>query len=163
MDNRALSRELAKPIISMIVSTRNRGQKLRGCLNAIRNLESRAAWEVIVVDNGSTDETPAVLDEFSSSMNTSLKVIREPKQGWCRALNRGIASARGEILAFTDDDCYPNPDLLDRTIEAMERRRLDYMGGRIELYDADDAAITIRTDPQPLDIPPKSYLRPGLL
>ena len=151
------------PFVSLVMSTRNRARKLDACLGAIEKLTCRLAWEVIVVDNGSADETPRLLDEFSVCAKMSVTVAREAKPGLSRALNRALELARGKIIVFSDDDCYPSPDLLDRTLEAMEQRRLDYMGGRIELFDADDAPITIQTELQPLDIPPMTYIRPGLL
>ncbi len=153
-----------KPTISLIMSTRNRGHRLQPCLRAIERLKCKRPWELILIDNGSTDETRTILDDYGQlHLDAEITIATEPRAGLSRALNKCLELAKGEIIAFMDDDCYPNSDLLDRIIEAMERRRLDYLGGRVELFDRNDAHITIKTDSQPSDIPAHSYVRPGLL
>jgi len=161
MDN--LESNSDAPIVSIVVCTRNRSDKLRACLTAIQRMKPTASSELVVVDNGSTDETPRVLEEFRSKMGATMITATEARRGLSRGLNRALALTRGEIIVFVDDDCYPAPDLIERTVEAMHLRHLDYVGGRIELYDTADASITTKTDPEPLDIPPMTHIRPGLL
>jgi len=90
-------------------------------------------------------------------------VVREPKSGLGRARNAGIAKASGEILAFTDDDCYVSPDFLKQIVKVFQDERIGYMGGRVLLYDKTDTPQTIRTETQIRIIEPHSYVRPGEL
>lgn len=83
--------------ISIIVCTRDRPELLRTCLESLSKLQG-ALHEVIVVDNGSGPETAQVAAEYP------VRLIREGRPGLCRARNRGLTEARGEIVAFLDDD-----------------------------------------------------------
>lgn len=97
--------------ISVLIATRNRADILRQTLAAFRNLETNnISWELIVVDNGSTDATQAVLAEAAAAL--PLIVLTEPEPGKNRALNRALAVAQGELFVFTDDDVIPVRDWL---------------------------------------------------
>jgi glycosyltransferase involved in cell wall biosynthesis len=150
-------------LISLIVCTRNRCASLQTCLEYIARLESPGDWELVIVENGSTDGTPDLLRSFSEKARFRVVIVQEPKTGLGRARNRGIAEARGEILAFTDDDCYVSPDFLKQVMEVFKDERIGYMGGRVLLYDKTDVPQTIRTETQILVIEPYSYVRPGAL
>jgi glucosyl-dolichyl phosphate glucuronosyltransferase len=92
--------------ISVILCTYNR------CCSLAKALESAAAmklsgsweWEMLVVDNNSSDRTREVVEEVSARYPGRLRYLFEPRQGKSHALNAGIREARGEILAFMDDD-----------------------------------------------------------
>ncbi len=83
--------------ISIVICTRNRPALLRTCLQGLRGIEG-APHEIIVVDNGSGPETARVAADYP------VRVVREEQVGLCRARNRGLAEARGDIVAFVDDD-----------------------------------------------------------
>jgi hypothetical protein len=86
--------------ISIVVCTRDRPEELVRCLEALR---AHAAHDVVVVDNApSDDRTAALVTSFP------YRYVREPAPGLDRARTRGIAEARREIVAFTDDDCVPD-------------------------------------------------------
>lgn len=148
-------------IASLLISTRNRAGSLRQCLDAIKKIDCAFQWELIIIDNGSTDGTPAVLSNFAACSCLNVRYLREPRRGQARALNRGIAVASGKILIFTDDDCYVAPDFLQHMHDVMKARALDYAVGRVELFDPADAALTIKTDPEPYDIAPNTALKLG--
>jgi glycosyltransferase involved in cell wall biosynthesis len=135
-------------IISILIATRNRCQSLRTSLTYVRQTAARFAGssEVIVIDNGSEDDTSNIVSQFGSEWPGIIRYIYEPRKGKSIALNSGIASSRGEILVFTDDDCYPTPSWL--SCIAAEFRRdetLGGLGGRAELFDKADANIGTRT------------------
>lgn len=89
--------------VSVLLATRNRGALLRETLSTLTRLAaSGLTWEVIAVDNGSTDDTAAVLAEMSSQL--PLVALHEPRPGKNIALNRALERARGELFVFTDDD-----------------------------------------------------------
>ncbi|MBI4790120.1 MAG: glycosyltransferase [Chloroflexi bacterium] len=104
---------------SIVVPTRNRPEPLAHCLNALAQLNySRDRFEIIVVDDGSW----TALGEFQCAMPITL--LRQAHAGPAAARNAGAAHACGTFLAFTDDDCAPDPNWL-RALEA----RLDAMPG----------------------------------
>ncbi len=124
--------------LSVVVATWNRSRLLGDTLRALAAQEVPAglAWEIVVVDNNSTDATAQVVDEFAAhaagaSPAVPVRRVLEPEQGLSRARNRGVQEARGAILAFCDDDVLPAPDWVAGIPAALVRWRADGVGGRI--------------------------------
>ncbi len=92
--------------ITVIICTYNRSQSLRKTLGSIvaEDLPQSVGWEIVVVDNNSSDETRQVVEELRCRYPQRIRYVFEPKQGVSNARNTGIREARGEILAFIDDD-----------------------------------------------------------
>ncbi|HUP04220.1 MAG TPA: glycosyltransferase family A protein [Bryobacteraceae bacterium] len=89
--------------ITVIVPTRNRAVGLAAALESYSRLEAPpGGWDLLVVDNGSTDSTPEVIRRFSAKL--PLNGLAESRPGYALAMNAGIESARGDLLLFTDDD-----------------------------------------------------------
>jgi glycosyltransferase involved in cell wall biosynthesis len=106
--------------ISVIFATRDRAGLLESTLSHFCGLETgRLSWEVIAVDNGSTDATPAVLNRARSRL--PLTVLHEPRPGKNAALNRALEAARGRLLLFTDDDVEPDSRWLTEYLAAAGR------------------------------------------
>lgn len=132
--------------VSVLVCTRNRCAKLAQLLDALRRLEipPGLTWEVVVADNASSDGTAAVLAEAATRL--PLRVVTVATPGLSRSRNAAIAAARGRLLAFTDDDCVPDPSWLATIHQEFARDpELAMLGGRVELFDPADYPITIRT------------------
>ncbi|MDQ7841259.1 MAG: glycosyltransferase [bacterium] len=93
-------------MVSVIVCTRNRAPSLGRALQSLAAMEIApgVAWELIVVDNGSKDATREVVEEFAWATGLNVRYAFEAAQGISHARNRGLREARGEIIAFTDDD-----------------------------------------------------------
>jgi glycosyltransferase involved in cell wall biosynthesis len=93
------------PIITVIISTRNRSGMLASTLTSLSEQDFHLPWELLVVDNGSTDETSDVLADFSRRVPTlPMRILQENTPGKSRALNRAVRYARSRLIAFTDDD-----------------------------------------------------------
>jgi GT2 family glycosyltransferase len=121
-------------------------------------------WELIVVDNGLGDDTRTVIDRYRQTNPGDISMIVEPSAGLGRARNRGWRASRGEIVAFIDDDCLPDDQLLSELIECFaEDSRLGFVGGRILLHDPTDFPITIQESRERQDLPPRSFIPTGLI
>lgn len=105
---RAPARDVER--VSVVVCTRDRPTALTRCLRAIRALDAQPG-EVIVVDNAPRDDATREVAEAAG-----VRYVREPRPGLSRARNAGIAHARGEIVAFTDDDATVHPSWLTRLV-----------------------------------------------
>ncbi len=94
------------PQISVLIATRNRAQSLERALTSLlRALHGcPLSTEVIIVDNGSSDATPRVIEGFYRACGVAGVPLLVPERGKARALNAGLARARGAVVAFTDDD-----------------------------------------------------------
>jgi len=101
---------MSLPRVTVAVCTWNRAPFLRQTLAGIRRQDYPAdRLEVLVIDNNSTDDTPAVVAEFAAGPHAP-RHVREPRQGLDHARNRAIAEATGDIILFADDDILMEPD-----------------------------------------------------
>ena len=131
--------------VSLIVCTRNRASRLPYFLERLCSLESpRNRWELILVDHASTDSTGDVIARFASGAPFPVRHLRATAPALTGAKNAAIAHSRGEILAFTDDDCYPQPDHLRAPTEVFSEHRSASFGSRVLLHDPSDARVAIR-------------------
>ena len=134
-------------MISIIICTYNRSDKLKNLLKSFQNMHDsgETLWELIVVDNNSTDDTKHVADEFSRIFSTNFRYFTERKQGAAYARNKGFENSIGEIIAVIDDDCIVD----DAWLSALAREFasdsvLSVLGGRVELYDGKAKPVSIR-------------------
>ena len=116
---------------SVVIPTYNRASELEQTLASLANLSHPGSWEVIVVDNNSRDATPQVVASAAAKFPTALRYVLEPQVGRSAALNAGIAAAKGEIIANTDDDVRFEPDWLQQAAEALIRGQCDFVGGKV--------------------------------
>jgi glycosyltransferase involved in cell wall biosynthesis len=116
---------------SIIIATFNRGDALRDTMSSLAELRPKGSWEVLVVDNNSTDDTRAVVESAMASFPAPLRYLFEREQGRSAALNTGFHHARGEILVTTDDDVRVESDWLDRIAAGLELHQCQYVGGRV--------------------------------
>jgi glycosyltransferase involved in cell wall biosynthesis len=149
--------------ISLIICTRNRCKQLSLCLESLQHIEFERPWELIVIDNGSTDETGSVIREFMTVAGIRGVYVFEPGRGKSTALNTALRRARGRVLAFTDDDCYPAPDFLKRIWSAFADPTVGYITGRIILHDPEDYPITINESTTPRTFPGRSFICAGTI
>lgn len=119
-------RRRPEPLVSVAVTTRNRAESLERALRALGEL-TYPRYEVIVVDNGSTDATARVAERFPVRY-----VVSPVSDGISGARQRGVEAARGEIVAMCDDDCVPRPDWLEAYVERfLAEDELGLLGGHV--------------------------------
>ncbi len=121
--------------ISILICTRNRADSLRQTLDSLfcRNNPQLPEWEAVVVDNDSDDHTAQVCRDFRERFPGHFRFLVEKKPGKSNALNTAIAAARGDILAFTDDDVLCAPGYLQGIRTVFDRYPADGVQGRILL------------------------------
>ncbi len=153
----------AKERLTLIVCTRNRFPSLRAALAVILGLQCRAPWQLIVVDNGSTDGTWQWIRSIQSKTSVRVDVVSEPVVGLSRARNAGLRHARGDIVAFTDDDCYPTQSYLNDILDVFSFPSIDYCGGRVLLHDPADLRISTKTSTTPELFPPNTFIPAGAM
>ena len=114
------------PFVSVVVPTLNRERYLEACLNSLSNLDyPKSLLEVIVVDGGSSDGTRSML----MTSFKDFKTIVENRDGISFARNTGGEFARGDIIAFTDDDCVVDKDWLKNLVTAFRDVKISVAGG----------------------------------
>ena len=108
------------PFISVVIPTYNRLVFLRKCLTALANQDiGNDSFEVIVCDDGSTDGTQQFLEAGSHAYGFATRWCHHSQRGPAAARNQGLSLSRGEVIAFTDDDCVPRPDWLRQLIAGL--------------------------------------------
>lgn len=126
---------MTQPLVSLIVCTYNRAEMLRAALESLgrQRFATPIPCELIVVDNGSSDQTSTVVREFAPPGWMTLRGVLEPRPGIAVARNRGLAESRGDWLAFFDDDQLAAPDWLERLLRFAQTHHLDCVAGVVKL------------------------------
>jgi glycosyltransferase involved in cell wall biosynthesis len=131
MLKRTTNRENQSLSVSVIIPTYNRKPLLQKCLEAAAALDSPGlGYEIIVVDDGSTDGTEELATQTARSARVPLTYIKQENRGPAAARNKGAQNARGEILAFLDDDCVPGKNWLVELMKGFSGERTAGVGGR---------------------------------
>jgi glucosyl-dolichyl phosphate glucuronosyltransferase len=119
--------------ISVILCTYNRCDSLRRVLDSLCTVKgvTSIAWELIIVDNNSKDQTKEVVESFINAGGKHIRYLFECRQGKSFALNSGIEAAKGEILAFTDDDVTVHPQWLWEIKKIFDTYDCLGVGGKI--------------------------------
>ena len=111
------------PPVSVVVCSYNGGRTLPQCLESLQKLDY-PDYEIILVDDGSTDDTPKIAARFPT-----VKTIRQLNLGLSAARNVGMQIASGEIIAYTDSDCFADPNWLTHLVYQLERSGAVGVGG----------------------------------
>lgn len=123
----------SSPDLSVVIPTLNRAEGLRRTLETIgqQQTDGRFTFEVIVVDNGSTDGTRQAVEAMQTSFPVPLRWVAEPRRGRPVALNTGFRHAAGEIFVITDDDLEVTPAWLQEFWRCFQEERPDGVAGRV--------------------------------
>lgn len=136
--------------VSVLICTWNRAALLAETLASIAQLHvpPDIRWEVVVVDNNSTDDSQQVVDRLAAGFPVPLRYVFEPRQGKSAAMNNGLRSSTGSIIAFADDDVRVGREWLASLVRAFrEQPDIAYAGGPVDpIWEAPCPAWFERTD-----------------
>lgn len=121
----------AFPFVSVIVPVYNDAERIGKCIEALLDQTYYPdRYEVLIIDNGSTDETCKVVKKYPVKL-----LFETEKQSSYAARNKGLAAAKGEMIAFTDSDCIPLKDWIEKGVAHVQRAEgCGLVGGRIEIF-----------------------------
>ncbi|HUB70966.1 MAG TPA: glycosyltransferase [Acidimicrobiales bacterium] len=118
----------SSPAISVVVCSLNGARKIGACLEALADQSVGDRMQLVVVDDGSSDGTAEVARRYTDEVHS-----HGINRGLSAARNTGIGLARGPIIAFTDDDCIPEPTWLEQLLIAHETPGVIGAGGPVEI------------------------------
>lgn len=141
--------ESQAPSVSVIVCTRNRSQSLSRTLQSLRDLDisSPSGFELLIVDNSSTDDTMDVVKRFSATMPFDTLYVLESLKGLSHARNRGIRESSGDLIMFTDDDCLVDADWVKNAVTFFGNDMMKLVGGKVDLHNKDHLPLTVKESP----------------
>lgn len=103
-------------MVSIIVPAYNAEKTIKGCLDALLNQDYNGNYEIIMIDDGSTDSTADIISGYKG-----VRLIKQSNAGPAAARNKGASEAKGESILFTDSDCVPERDWIRMMIEPFEQ------------------------------------------
>lgn len=121
--------------LTVCICTYNRAERLPNLINVLRKQDCSIAFEILIVDNNSTDNTHHVVQQLSTGERPTLRYVTEPVQGISFARNRAIeVCIDSDYILFIDDDEYPLPGMLQTAVNTLEDEKAECIGGRIKVF-----------------------------
>jgi len=122
-------------ILSIVIPTKNRANLLRNVLESIQKQKVDAhIFETLIIDNGSTDNTRAVVREYQKK-NKNYRYIYDARPGLHVGRNRGLRESKGELVGYLDDDVILFPNCIHTVLEAFKDKEIMYVNGSVIPYD----------------------------
>src|SRR5262245_54276606 len=117
---------------TVIIPTYQRSEALIETLEALARVDYPAhAWEAVVVDDGSMDDTATVVQEWIARTGAPVRFLQQKNAGPAAARNRGAAAARGEVLIFIDNDIIVSPDFIQAHLQTLKAHPGCWILGRV--------------------------------
>ena len=160
-----MSSSLGMVKFSLVICSRNRAARLAAMLERLDvNDLTRSAVEVNLIDSASTDSTPDVMREYKEKGGLPVNVARAVRPGLSVARNTGINVSTGEVIVFTDDDCYIDANFFSALSQLWDGKSFQFGGGQILPFNPDDdpASANMRVQ-QRVNIPVRNFLPAGLI
>jgi GT2 family glycosyltransferase len=129
--------------VTVVLCTRDRAKLLEGAVAAIQ-AALRPGDELVVVDSASVDP-----QAVAPAREARARVVRAERPGLSRARNLGVAAAATPLVAFTDDDCRPAPDWIERLVAGFEDPGVGFVTGRVDADRTGRMAVSCMVDPEP--------------
>ncbi|MBC3950770.1 glycosyltransferase family 2 protein [Pseudomonas folii] len=153
---------MPEPLVSVVIPAYNYAKTLPRAVNSVLAQLDENTAELLVIDDGSTDTTPQVLEQLLAENPGRFRMLRKPNGGLSSVRNRGIEEARGQYLIFLDADDEMAPDALNTVLEHIaehpESRLI--IGGHWSAFDDGRRSVHV---PKPLPAPAEQRVRGYLL
>lgn len=151
--------------ISLVICSRDRTAQLAAMLSKLDVEDlTRNTVEVNLIDSASTDSTYEVMREYKEKSGFPINIGQADRPGLGLARNVGIKISSGDVIVFTDDDCYMDSNYFTSLSQVWDGQSFHYGGGQILLFDAsDDPRVANLTIQRRMDIAPYNILPPGLI
>ncbi|WP_331234314.1 glycosyltransferase [Natronorarus salvus] len=150
----------SEPTLSVVIPVYNDPAGMRLTLESVtEQTYPTERYEVLAVDNGSTDGTPEVIRAFSSFYDNVHLLVEDEVQGSYAARNEGIEHARGEVVSFVDADMTVEENWAESVLDSYDRHGWDYMGCPVELYVEGEETLTATYDRTLGGFPVERYMR----
>jgi len=117
-------------MISVIIPVYNAEKSIESCINAFFNQSYEGEYELIVVDDGSTDKTFEIIKKYARDYPKIIRVLHQKHNGPAAARNLGAKYAKGNIILFTDADCVPHKDWISEMIKPFKDKEIVGVQGR---------------------------------
>ena len=125
---------MRKKRLTVAICTYNRAERLPALVASLREQECPVPFNILFVDNNSTDDTPLVLERRAGESGVPLRWVRETQQGITFARNRALEeSMDSEFMLFMDDDEIPRPGLLFAAVHSLNQEGAECVGGRVKV------------------------------
>ncbi len=130
MENK-LTNQISYPFVSVIVPVYNDAQRIGKCIESLLNQTyPREKYEILIIDNGSTDETRDVVKKYPVTL-----LIEDKIQSSYGARNKGIKNVQGEVIAFTDSDCIPADEWIENGVANLSKtENCGLVAGEIDIF-----------------------------
>ena len=133
----------ASPLVTVITPVRNRPELVRRAIESVQQ-QTLADWELVVVDDGSTDSTPDVVRDIMDA-DSRVRLIQSEHRGVGAARNAGLSSASGRYVAFLDSDNTWRPDFLHTAVAAMSEQSLEAAYAAARMVDPKSGKVSFRS------------------
>lgn len=132
---------MANPVCSIIIPVYNVENYLRGCLDSVLSIERIGDCEIIIVNDGSTDFSAKILEEYAQK-HDSIRVIHQENAGLAGARNTGLDAARGKYIYFVDSDDYVNKEFVAETLAILQKNeQTDLLQYRLEYVNENNKSL----------------------
>lgn len=148
--------------VSIIIGTRNRAQQLATCLSYVAAIRTDLSWELILIDNNSSDNTSEVITDFIGKHPAiTVSSLLCTAVGVANSHNMAAREAQGEIFSFVDDDCYVSPSHIDDVAAIFADPDIQFAGGGIILHDESDDRLTTNYETNVVPFAPHKFIEAG--
>ena len=142
-----LERKESRFSISVVVPTHNRAYLLRRCIESLLLQRVEQSFEILIVDDGSTDNTKEIVDSFHEGpAGIPVRYVHHQHGGMVATRLRGIEESSGELIAFMDDDAVASPNWLKELVIAAARPGVGIVGGRVQSQPGPNDQLVARID-----------------
>jgi cellulose synthase/poly-beta-1,6-N-acetylglucosamine synthase-like glycosyltransferase/CheY-like chemotaxis protein len=148
-DNKDLESNLYKPFVSILVPAHNEENTIENCVHSLASLDysvdGKKNFEIIVINDGSNDNTPVLLNKLENEYDNFKVMTRKPPhagKGKGYVLNDGLKHASGELIAVFDADAMVEPDFLDLIVPYMDGKGVAGVQSKVKMYNKDENLLT---------------------